>query len=87
MRAKPKKFILTILLVFMLSVLFYQNNWLGRMMYPIKYRETINASAVKYGIDPLLIAAIIRVESNYKPELVSSTVSYTHLTLPTNREV
>jgi len=72
MRAKPKKFILTILLVLMLSVLFYQSNWLGRMMYPIKYRETINASALKYGIDPLLIAAIIRVESNYKPELVSS---------------
>ncbi|MEX2461923.1 MAG: lytic transglycosylase domain-containing protein [Paenibacillaceae bacterium] len=72
MRAKQKKLILILLLVLLLGVLFYQSNWLGRMMYPIKYREAIDASANQFGVDPLLIAAIIRVESNYKPELVSS---------------
>jgi soluble lytic murein transglycosylase len=72
MKAKPKKWIRILLLVLLLIVLFYQSNWLGRMMYPIKYRAEIEASADQYGVDPLLIAAIIRVESNYKPELVSS---------------
>jgi soluble lytic murein transglycosylase len=72
MKAVPKKYILTLLLVILLGILYYQSNWLGRMMYPIKYREAIEANAAKYGIDPLLVAAIIRVESNYKPELVSS---------------
>jgi soluble lytic murein transglycosylase len=72
MRAKPKKLILILLLVLLLGVLFYQSNWLGRMMYPIKYRAEIDASAAEFRVDPLLIAAIIRVESNYKPELVSN---------------
>jgi soluble lytic murein transglycosylase len=72
MKAVPKKYILTFLLVTLLGILYYQSNWLGRMMYPIKYREEIEANAAKYGIDPLLVAAIIRVESNYKPKLVSS---------------
>jgi soluble lytic murein transglycosylase len=72
MKAVPKKYILTLLLVILLGIVYYQSNWLGKMMYPIKYREEIEANAAKYGIDPLLVAAIIRVESNYKPELVSS---------------
>ncbi|WP_319633388.1 lytic transglycosylase domain-containing protein [Paenibacillus psychroresistens] len=71
MKAVPKKYILTLLLVILLGILYYQSNWLARIMYPIKYREAIEANAAKYGVDPLLVAAIIRVESNYKPELIS----------------
>jgi soluble lytic murein transglycosylase len=72
MKVQHKKYVLIFLLVLLLSVLFYQSNWVGKMMYPIKYWNEISANAAKFGIDPLLIAAIIRVESNYKPELVSS---------------
>jgi soluble lytic murein transglycosylase len=72
MRVLPKKFLLTLLLVVMLGFLFYQSNWVAKMMYPIKYRDVIESNAGIYGIDPLLIAAIVRVESNYRPELISS---------------
>jgi soluble lytic murein transglycosylase len=72
MKVQHKKYVLIFLLVLLLSVLFYQYNWVGKMMYPIKYRDEIEANAAKFGVDPLLIAAIIRVESNYKPSLVSS---------------
>jgi soluble lytic murein transglycosylase len=56
----------------MLVVIFFQSNWVAKMMYPIKYREVIDANAGIYGVDPLLIAAIVRVESNYRPQLISS---------------
>jgi soluble lytic murein transglycosylase len=71
MRALRKNYVLTLLLALLLGILFYQSNWVGKMMYPIKYRDTIDANALKFGVDPLLIAAIVRVESNYKPKLVS----------------
>jgi soluble lytic murein transglycosylase len=71
MRALRKKYVLTLLLMLLLGILFYQSNWVGKMMYPIKYRELIEANAIKFGVDPLLIAAIVRVESNYKPKLIS----------------
>lgn len=41
-------------------------------MYPIKYEQDIMISAQHFQIDPLLIAAIIRTESNYKPHLISN---------------
>jgi Soluble lytic murein transglycosylase and related regulatory proteins (some contain LysM/invasin domains) len=44
---------------------------LGKQIYPISYREEIKTNASTYELDPLLIAAIIRVESNYKPDAVS----------------
>lgn len=55
-----------LVLVVVLLVLFYKSTWLGRVMYPIHYQDTINASSAKHGVDPYLIAAIIRVESNFK---------------------
>jgi soluble lytic murein transglycosylase len=72
MKVKHQKYVLIFLLVLLLTVLFYQRNWVGKMMYPIKYKDEITANATKFDVDPLLIAAIIRVESNYKSGLVSS---------------
>jgi soluble lytic murein transglycosylase len=72
MKVQHKKYILIFLLVLLLGVLFYQNNWVAKWMYPIKYRDEIEANATKFDVDPLLIAAIIRVESNYRPNLVSN---------------
>lgn len=69
-RFPKKRWFALVLLVFVL-VLFYRSNWLGRVVYPIFYREQIEASARLNGVDPLLVAAIIRVESNYKPNQTS----------------
>ncbi len=60
-----------ILLIIFLAVLFYSTDWLGRVMYPIAHEELIRSSAKSEEVDPLLIAAIIRVESNYIPDKVS----------------
>ena len=41
-------------------------------MYPFEYQETIQKYAEKYNIDPLLVAAVIREESRFDAEAVSS---------------
>lgn len=73
MRKKDKRrsrVLLPILLI-VLAVLFVQSDWIGRWIYPISYKEEIKLGAATYDLDPLLIAAIIRVESNYKAQAVS----------------
>ncbi|WP_373229418.1 lytic transglycosylase domain-containing protein [Cohnella sp.] len=69
-RIKRKRVILPLILI-VLGALFVQSEWLGRWIYPISYVDEIKRSALEYQLDPLLIAAIIRVESNYKHEAVS----------------
>jgi soluble lytic murein transglycosylase len=66
-----KKYVWMLLLLIIVAVSFYKTTWVGKMMYPIHYKQEIEVNAAKFGIDPLLIAAIIRVESNYKSGLVS----------------
>lgn len=66
-----KKRIFALLLIFLIGLLFYQSGWMGRWIYPIHYEQDIRISAQNYQIDPYLIAAIIRVESNYQLNRVS----------------
>ncbi|CAM3789859.1 lytic transglycosylase domain-containing protein [Marinicrinis lubricantis] len=66
-----KKRFFLLLLIVVLLLLFYNTSWLGRIMYPIKYKDDIQLSAQEYKVDPILIASVIRVESNYNPEMVS----------------
>ncbi|MBB6670994.1 lytic transglycosylase domain-containing protein [Cohnella nanjingensis] len=69
-RPRRKRWFLALLLI-VLAVLFIRSDWIGRMIYPISYEEEIHRSADHYQVDPLLIAAIIRVESNFKAQAVS----------------
>ncbi|MDQ3910355.1 MAG: lytic transglycosylase domain-containing protein [Actinomycetota bacterium] len=47
-----------------------------RITYPLKYEETIRAAAAAYGVEPTLIAAVIRTESRFDPEVESSQGAY-----------
>lgn len=69
-RSKRKRIILPLIII-ILGALFVQSEWLGRYIYPISFAEEIKQNALDYELDPLLIAAIIRVESNYKQDAVS----------------
>ncbi len=40
-------------------------------LYPIHYEDAIEETAEKWGIDPLLVASIIRTESSWDPEAIS----------------
>ncbi len=43
-----------------------------RMFYPIHFRDKIERHALEMDVDPMLIAAIIRSESRFRPQVVSS---------------
>lgn len=66
-----KKAVLVITVAVLLLVI-SQTRWFNRMLYPIDYRENIFKYANEYNIDPYLIAAIIKTESNFKPQAESS---------------
>lgn len=70
-RAKRRRGLVLLLFLIVVGLLFFQSEWLGRTIYPIYYKDEIQRSAQRYQIDPHLIAAVIRVESNYKAEAVS----------------
>jgi soluble lytic murein transglycosylase len=46
--------------------------WSLYRAYPYDHREAIEKSAAEFGQDPLLVAAVIRTESGWRPEAVSS---------------
>lgn len=66
MKMLRKKRVLLLLFLGMLFLLFVQSQWLGRWMYPIAYEDEIRKYATQYDVDPLLVAAIIRVETNFQ---------------------
>jgi len=45
---------------------------LREYLYPLGYWETVRAAAGAHGVDPLLVLAVIRQESHFEPEAVSS---------------
>ncbi len=44
---------------------------LARLAFPLGYAETVSSAASEYGIDPLLINAVIMQESRFNPESFS----------------
>lgn len=67
MRLLRRKRLYLVLFVMILTMLFFSATWMRMWIYPIQYKEIIRQHAAKYKVDPLLIAAIIRQESNYRP--------------------
>lgn len=52
--------------------LFSKVDDIGRKLYPFPYREAITYHAIANNVDPLLLAAIIKVESNFNPNALSA---------------
>lgn len=46
--------------------------YLQRLVYPFPYRDLVEAAARKYGVDPLLLVALMRQESSFDPRAGSS---------------
>jgi soluble lytic murein transglycosylase len=68
MKFLRKKRVFALLLLLFLVLLFYNTRLLGTWMYPVSYKDDIRVSATNYKVDPFLIAAIIRVETNFNPD-------------------
>lgn len=66
-------FPLTVVLIFgLVSFAFaFAPSLLFKSMYPLRYEDDITASAATHGVDPYLVAAVIRSESSWDPEASS----------------
>lgn len=54
-------------------LLFINSSWfLKRTVYPLPYQDQVFYYSKKYGVDPYLVAGIMRVESSFKPRAESS---------------
>ena len=51
---------------------FIYRPWAQKQQYPLEYASYINAYAAQYDLDAAMVAAMIRVESSYRPAVVSS---------------
>lgn len=54
------------------SAAFTVSSFAMKLFYPVKYEEFVEKYAFEYEIDPNLVYAIIRTESSFKPDAVSS---------------
>ncbi|WP_249866265.1 lytic transglycosylase domain-containing protein [Paenibacillus konkukensis] len=71
-----KKRVFALLFITFVILMFISSDKVGKWLYPIRYEEEIRQHAQAYEVDPLLVAAIIRVESNYKTNISSKKGAY-----------
>ena len=63
-----RKRIYLLLLVAVLLVLYLDQALIGKWLYPLRYEEEIVRHSKEQGVDPYLVASIIRVESNFRAD-------------------
>ncbi|WMJ81029.1 lytic transglycosylase domain-containing protein [Clostridium sp. MB40-C1] len=87
MRARKKVRIIAVLAI--IIILMINVKTIGKIIYPIKYENHIKKYSAMYNIDPYMVAAIIKVESNYDKNALSKkkAIGLMQLTPSTAREV
>lgn len=65
-------FSIVIILILLFSIIRIQDIVI-KSIYPQKYNEYVEKYALEYGIDSMLVYAIIKAESNFKPDIKSSS--------------
>jgi Soluble lytic murein transglycosylase and related regulatory proteins (some contain LysM/invasin domains) len=68
-KLKRLRYIIIFLLFIALIVLVLDNT--AHLMFPLKYKEYITEYSKKNKVDPYLVLAVIKVESNFDPDAVS----------------
>ncbi|MFX0548826.1 lytic transglycosylase domain-containing protein [Hathewaya histolytica] len=70
---KKKVFIITIIIISLITVAIYINKkQIQKNLYPITYLGSVLENSKKYDLDPYLVLAVIKTESSFKPDAVSS---------------
>ncbi|WP_308577087.1 dephospho-CoA kinase [uncultured Parvimonas sp.] len=71
MKLWKKILILIVALLVLVNALFFGAIYYGGNNYPINYIEEIQKYSDEYGVDPKVVLAIMRVESNFKSDATS----------------
>ena len=64
------------LVLLALPLLLEAPDMLRRLTHPLRYEEAIQTAAAEYGVEAALVAAVIRTESRFDPEVESSQGAY-----------
>ena len=67
---KFKKIIIWLIVV--IVILVGGNYSIRKYIYPYKYEEIVNKYSYEYNLDPLLVLAVIKTESNFNTEAESN---------------
>lgn len=70
-RKRNSKFEYLVFFVALLVILFFAAQYFSRSAYPVKYKEYVLEYSSRYQLDPYLVFAMIKVESNFRPDAVS----------------
>lgn len=77
MSRKKVKTLLIILIIIVLSILIFRvfklQNIILKKIYPIEYSEYVYKYSKQYNVDPILVFSIIKAESNFNPNVISSS--------------
>lgn len=65
--ARYKRLLLLLLVVILLTVIVANSRPFLRLLYPMPYEEEVVRYAKQFQLDPLLVTAVIRVESKFNP--------------------
>ncbi|WP_427338947.1 lytic transglycosylase domain-containing protein [Caloranaerobacter sp. DY30410] len=66
MYLKKYRIILSIICALVIIIAVFTNlKWIGKIIYPLYYKDYIKKYSYQYNIDPILVASIIKVESKY----------------------
>lgn len=71
-RTNPKKVVRRIVFLLLIAFTVFNFGNIARFLNPFPYQELTYSYAQQYQVDPFLIAAIIKTESNFNPEAVSA---------------
>ncbi|MFL0247472.1 lytic transglycosylase domain-containing protein [Candidatus Clostridium stratigraminis] len=66
----------TVFVIILLVILIVEFSNIAKTLFPLNYVDSINNYSRKYNLDPYLISAVIKTESNYKPRALSSKSAY-----------
>ena len=72
---KFKKIIRILSLIFLVVILINIKS-IFKSFYPIKYENQIVKYSQRYNVDPCLVAAVIKAESNFNEKAISNTGAY-----------
>ncbi len=78
-RRRRRGAVLLVVLVLALSALPFllkAPETVRRITHPLEHEETIRAAAAEYNVEPTLVAAVIRTESRFDPEVESPQGAY-----------
>lgn len=63
------KYLIFLAVSIIVILIMYENA--QKAIYPVKYKEFVLEYAGKYDLDPYMVFAMIKVESNFKPDAIS----------------